>query len=137
PSCRPGSPHWGWAPACCSWPGRSSMATALGIHLLEALAIALPETPNGSVSRTAAETLESLLDSAQTVLIGPGPYDAEESQELVPRLVQQVGKNTTVASTPTRSLARNRATFPRARAGSARPRTQVRRRSCWGGPMMA
>lgn len=77
--------------------GPQSIATALGIHVPEALALPLPETDAGSVSSDAADEITDLLSSAQAVLIGPGLYDdAEPTQRLVARLVEQVGEQTTV-----------------------------------------
>jgi hydroxyethylthiazole kinase-like uncharacterized protein yjeF len=77
--------------------GPESVATALGIHVPEALALALPEAAAGSVSRRAVDMMGDLLSSAQAVLIGPGLYGAEEeSQALVAGLVERVGAETTV-----------------------------------------
>jgi ADP-dependent NAD(P)H-hydrate dehydratase len=74
--------------------GPESVATALGIHVPEALALGLPETATGSVSRDAVDTLSDLLGAAQAVLIGPGLYGAEESQALVAGLAARVGPDT-------------------------------------------
>lgn len=74
--------------------GPESVATALGIHVPEALALGLPETGSGSVSRDAVEVLADVLGSAQAVLIGPGLYGAEESMALVAGLTEHLGAET-------------------------------------------
>lgn len=74
--------------------GPDGVATALGIHLPESLAIGLPETGQGAVSGDAATALEEFCGSAEAVLIGPGLYDAGESQRLVAGVIERLGPQT-------------------------------------------
>jgi ADP-dependent NAD(P)H-hydrate dehydratase len=77
--------------------GPGSIATALGIHVPESLALSLPETQTGSVAVGAADAAAELLGSADAVLIGPGLFDTEETmRQLVASLLERVGERTAV-----------------------------------------
>lgn len=76
--------------------GPESVATALAIHVPESLVVSLPETSDGDVSSGAVDVLDYWLDSADSVLIGPGLMDAGESRALVAVLLRRVGPQTTV-----------------------------------------
>ncbi|MDQ6874607.1 MAG: NAD(P)H-hydrate dehydratase [Actinomycetota bacterium] len=74
-----------------------AVSTALAIHVPESLVIALPQTDEGAVSAGAAAALEDFCGGAEAVLIGPGLYDATESQRLVAALLELLGPETAVA----------------------------------------
>lgn len=64
-----------------------STAVPLAVALPEAGVIGLPETPSGSVRSSSVDALKSELEAADTVLIGPGLDDLEETARLLRNLL--------------------------------------------------
>ena len=71
-------------------------ASAAGLSVPEAMVVALPETDDGAVSRTSDAALESYLDGAGVVVIGPGLTDVDETGALLSRLLPRVPDDTRV-----------------------------------------
>jgi hydroxyethylthiazole kinase-like uncharacterized protein yjeF len=69
-----------------------SLAIPVGLAVLEALVIGLPETSDGGVSRTAAEVLVPRLSGCDAVLVGPGMIDDEEVAALLRALLAGAGE---------------------------------------------
>lgn len=71
-------------------------AVALGVSIPESSVVGLPETPSGAISPDAADRLLDLLPDARTVVVGPGLTGAEETEELLRRLIPEIGDDSTV-----------------------------------------
>jgi NAD(P)H-hydrate repair Nnr-like enzyme with NAD(P)H-hydrate dehydratase domain len=67
-----------------------STAVPLAVALPEAGVAGLPETPTGSVRSTALAALEAELGAADTILIGPGLDNPDETRELLRDLLRRV-----------------------------------------------
>ncbi|WP_175317806.1 NAD(P)H-hydrate dehydratase [Pseudarthrobacter sp. C4D7] len=65
-----------------------SVAVQLGVALPECGAIGLPETPGGSVKPELA-AIDSYLDAADTLLVGPGLDDPDLAGELLEALLER------------------------------------------------
>lgn len=66
-----------------------STAVALAVALPEAGVIGLPETSSGSVRAAGIEALEAELGAADTILIGPGLDDPDETTGLLRNLLRR------------------------------------------------
>jgi hydroxyethylthiazole kinase-like uncharacterized protein yjeF len=66
-----------------------STAVPLAVALPEAGVLGLPENAQGSVRGSAAEALDSEMDAADAVLLGPGLDDLEETTALLSALLQR------------------------------------------------
>jgi ADP-dependent NAD(P)H-hydrate dehydratase len=64
-----------------------AVAPGLGVAVPEARVTALPPTPTGGISVGAADEVVSLADGADSVLVGPGFMDTDESVELLSAVV--------------------------------------------------
>jgi hydroxyethylthiazole kinase-like uncharacterized protein yjeF len=65
-------------------------AVALGVAVPEAAVFGLSETGSGAIARDAAEHLADLVPKAQSIVIGPGLTDADETLALLERLLPRV-----------------------------------------------
>lgn len=65
----------------------ASAAPSLAIAMPEARVVALPETPGGAVDPDGVSSLESVVQAAGAVLVGPGMMDPPATEELVARLM--------------------------------------------------
>jgi ADP-dependent NAD(P)H-hydrate dehydratase len=68
-----------------------SAAVSLAVATPEAGVIGLPENDHGSVISAHVDMLDEELASADTVLVGPGLDDADETGQLIERLVPKLG----------------------------------------------
>jgi len=66
------------------------VAAGIALAIPEARVIALPETPDGGLSIDALSELESLADSVDAALIGPGMSDEAATAALVERLLPRL-----------------------------------------------
>lgn len=71
-------------------------ASGLGLAVPEALVVGLPEAESGAVSRDAADVLADLVPQAQSLVIGPGLTDADETAALLERLLPMVAPESSV-----------------------------------------
>jgi len=71
-------------------------ASAAGLSVPESMVVALPETDDGDVSRTADEVLADYLPGARVVVIGPGLTGVEETGALLDRLLPRVHEDARV-----------------------------------------
>lgn len=67
----------------------ASMAPGLAVALPEALVLALPETPDGSIDPGGTDELASLVAEASCVVVGPGMTGHDETVALVRRLLRE------------------------------------------------
>jgi len=65
----------------------ASLASLLGVHACEVVMVPLQETAEGTVALSNLDTLRTMAERADMVVIGPGVSLHEETQELVRRLV--------------------------------------------------
>lgn len=65
----------------------ASAAPSLAIAMPEARVVALPETPGGAVDPDGVSSLESVVQAAGAVLVGPGMMDPPATEELVALLM--------------------------------------------------
>lgn len=70
----------------------ATIAPGIGLAMLEARVIALPETEQGGVSVQAALMLADVAARSDAILIGPGMQDARASCDFVRALVQRIDK---------------------------------------------
>jgi ADP-dependent NAD(P)H-hydrate dehydratase len=75
----------------------ASVAPAVAVAVPEAGVVPLSQTGTGTVRGLAAGRLESELASSDVVVVGPGLDDAEETAELLRRLVPMLGDETVLA----------------------------------------
>jgi ADP-dependent NAD(P)H-hydrate dehydratase len=66
-----------------------SVAVQVGVALPECGAMGLPENANGSVSGEGLDRISSVLDRADTILVGPGLDDLDLAEELLRRLLER------------------------------------------------
>ncbi|MBE1493063.1 hydroxyethylthiazole kinase-like uncharacterized protein yjeF [Amycolatopsis lexingtonensis] len=71
-------------------------ASALGVAVPEASVIGLPETASGAIAADAAEQLADVLPGAGSVVVGPGLTGAEETEQLLRRLVPAIAPDARV-----------------------------------------
>ena len=60
-----------------------SIAPLIGVAVPESLSLGLDETPEGTISATAATALRSLIENADALLIGPGMKGKGEESEFI------------------------------------------------------
>lgn len=68
----------------------ASAAASLALAMPEARVIALPETRAGGIDPDGVEALESAVQGARAVLVGPGMMDPPATAELVERLMPRL-----------------------------------------------
>ena len=73
-----------------------SVAAVLAVAVPEARVLALPETDEGAIARSAARTLTAALAHADAVLIGTSALDSEETGALLTAMVPLVNESSTV-----------------------------------------
>jgi ADP-dependent NAD(P)H-hydrate dehydratase len=66
-----------------------SVAVQVGVALPECGAMGLPEDANGSVTGEGLDRISSVLDRADTILVGPGLDDLDLAEELLRRLLER------------------------------------------------
>ncbi|SED15681.1 yjeF C-terminal region, hydroxyethylthiazole kinase-related [Amycolatopsis tolypomycina] len=71
-------------------------ATALGVSVPESSVFGLPETPSGAIAADAVDRLAEVLPGAGTVVVGPGLTGAEETEDLLRRLVPAIAPDARV-----------------------------------------
>ncbi len=71
-----------------------SVAPHLGLAVPEAMVIALPESDGGGIASHAGEVLAKHAARADTVLIGPGMMEAENTVPVVAALLESAGEQT-------------------------------------------
>jgi ADP-dependent NAD(P)H-hydrate dehydratase len=72
-----------------------STAPALGVAVPEAMVIGLPETPIGNVAEAPQQLLD-LAASADVVVIGPGLFDGDETDEVLAAVLGAIDEETSV-----------------------------------------
>ena len=73
-----------------------SVATALAVAVPEARVLALPETAEGTIARSAARPLTAALARADAVLIGTSTLDSEETGALLTAMIPLVSASSMV-----------------------------------------
>jgi len=73
-----------------------STATALSIAVPEAKVLGLPETSAGSVAGELPEPLLELAAAADTIAVGPGLDDVEETQKILETVLEHASAETTL-----------------------------------------
>ncbi|MCD9199736.1 NAD(P)H-hydrate dehydratase [Aeromicrobium wangtongii] len=68
-----------------------STAPALGVAVPEAMVIGLPETPMGNVAAEPPQQLLDLVSSADVVVVGPGLFDGDETDQLLAAVLGALG----------------------------------------------
>ncbi|WP_370965153.1 NAD(P)H-hydrate dehydratase [Amycolatopsis sp. cg9] len=71
-------------------------ATAIGVSVPESSVIGLPEHASGAIAADAADRLADVLPGAGSVVVGPGLTGAEETEELLRRLVPAIAPDARV-----------------------------------------
>jgi hydroxyethylthiazole kinase-like uncharacterized protein yjeF len=70
----------------------SSLAIPIGMALLEAFVMSLPETPDGGVSPDAADQLKPRASRCDAILVGPGMVGDDDVFALADRLLADAGQ---------------------------------------------
>lgn len=73
-----------------------STAPALGVAVPEAMVLGLPETPIGNVAAGPPQQLLDLASSADVVVIGPGLFDGDETDQVLAAVLGSIGEETSV-----------------------------------------
>ena len=73
-----------------------STATALSIAVPEAKVLGLPETPAGGVAGDLSEPLLELAAAADTIAVGPGLDDVQETEKILATVLREAGTDTTL-----------------------------------------
>ncbi|MET9002677.1 NAD(P)H-hydrate dehydratase [Amycolatopsis sp. Hca4] len=71
-------------------------ATAIGVSVPESSVLGLPETASGAIAADAVDRLADVLPGAGTVVVGPGLTGAEETEDLLRRLVPAIAPDARV-----------------------------------------